>query len=527
MRRARASVTRAAWSAFSRLPVAPEAAWGLRRGFWNGLTTVKFSGNEAGTVPVPTDTGRPVLPVPLASAFPSIPIRGIAVGDHVPADEAMPLKRIFTQFQAALGRVWPPAQPGLAPIAPDPNEALSRAYTYGHRRRFPLPARPAELAGGVDLAGLAVAGPYTCYLQAAGEDTFRWDLSSLDGFECHRGLRPPGVVVDFRIVPGGDRLEAVAVDSDLGRCGPDEPGWDAATRLALCGAGTHLSLVRHFNWVHLIGGARLAMATRNHLPAAHPVRRLLWPHVYGTQASNQVVTPPQLAPGGDFETVFSYTHRGLCSLLEATAGGFDLRLVDPAADARLRGVADTGLGTPSLRNRLDLMGVIQAHVSRYLGLYFADDGALAADEPFGAWLDDIGHSLGPGTGALAGEGVTLPGATRLLSALIYLVTVEHEIVGSGLWHYQLWSDVHPVRVYRDGSRPPLDVYQRLVNADFILNVGRTPLMSDCSHLALDPAGAAAFIRFLADLGTLQRDLDGRPAACWRIEPKMLKANINA
>ena len=40
----------------------------------------------------------------------------------------------------------------------------------------------------------------------------------------------------------------------------------------------------------------------------------------------------------------------------------------------------------------------------------------------------------------------------LVSTLIYLTTVEHEIVGSGVWDYQTWSDVQP----RPGARRRLD-----------------------------------------------------------------------
>jgi hypothetical protein len=108
-----------------------------------------------------------------------------------------------------------------------------------------------------------------------------------------------------------------------------------------------------------------------------------------------------------------------------------------------------------------------------------------------------------------------------------LASVEHEILGSGLWDYQLWSDLSPVRVYEDGRREPIDVYQRLVNANFNLNVRRTMLLDDFSTLALDDAGATAFRRFRQDLLDLQSVLDQEEPACWRMEPKRLKANINA
>ena len=55
------------------------------------------------------------------------------------------------------------------------------------------------------------------------------------------------------------------------------------------------------------------------------------------------------------------------------------------------------------------------------------------------------------------------------------------------------------RVYEKGTREPLDVYQRLVNANFNLNVPRLALMEDFSYLALDDAGAAAFRQFQNDL----------------------------
>ena len=86
----------------------------------------------------------------------------------------------------------------------------------------------------------------------------------------------------------------------------------------LCAASTHLSLVRHFNWVHLAGGAQLAIATRNGLSANHPLFRLLWPYIYGTQQSNDMVTRGQMVPGGDFETIFSLKFEEMCRLFDDT-----------------------------------------------------------------------------------------------------------------------------------------------------------------------------------------------------------------
>jgi hypothetical protein len=70
------------------------------------------------------------------------------------------------------------------------------------------------------------------------------------------------------------------------------------------------------------------------------------------------------------------------------------------------------------------------------------------------------------------------------------------VLGTGLWNYQLWGDVQRTRIYRSGQRERLDVYQRLVNYNLILNVSRAPLLQDFSYMALDRPGRQAFQTFL-------------------------------
>jgi len=87
--------------------------------------------------------------------------------------------------------------------------------------------------------------------------------------------------------------------------------------------------------------------------------------------------------------------------------------------------------------------------------------------------------------------------------------------------------VEPVRMYENGQREPLDVYQRLVNANFNLNVKRAQLLQDFGYLGLDPAGTQAFRRFKQALEALQARVAAEPATCWKISPNILEANINA
>src|SRR5438132_6041834 len=133
--------------------------WPARKALWNQIAIRKFRANRPAAIPVPSDDGRKVQAVSFASQFPEIPIPNIRVADYVPADEASRLKYYFYEFQVGLYGVFPPIEPGLPGIDPDPEKALAEAYTTEHRRCFPAPALPQEYQGVVDLGSLAVASP--------------------------------------------------------------------------------------------------------------------------------------------------------------------------------------------------------------------------------------------------------------------------------------------------------------------------------------------------------------------------------
>jgi arachidonate 15-lipoxygenase len=404
--------------------------------------------------------------------------------------------------------------------------AVSSAYDQGHRKCLPSPVLPEEYQGPIDLGYLAVAGPYSCYLQRASDGGYEWDLRELDDYECHQGLRTLGVRVLFEVDEAVRRLVPVEIDCELGRCTPVQPGWELAQKIALCAATTHLSLVRHFNGIHLALVAQFAIATRNILPANHCVRRLLWPHVWGTHYSNELVMRVLMMKGGDFEETFSFTHAALCKLFADSYEKYDIRVIDPLIDADRRGILNGGFDLPALENRRAHLEVFRSHARRYLDLYYGSDQDLREDALLQKWVNELNRLVPGGVDRLLGDKLTIDGAARLIAAYIYVGTVEHEVLGTGLWNYQLWTQVQPVRVYQDGRREPIDVYQRLVNYNFILNVRRAPLLQDLSDLALDAEGAAAFSRFQADLYSLQARLESEDHAHWKMCPKILEVSVN-
>jgi hypothetical protein len=506
--------------------------WFARRWIWDIIAFGKFAASRPLDIKAPPANWDYIKPKPMFEAIPEVPLRNVLVcpRDSVPRDERSWFHTAFYDFQVWLYGVISPMQAGLPRISSDPQVALKRAYNGLRRTRFHAPELPAEYLGSPDLGSLAVRGPYACYTKSSGNGVWEWDLLTLNKYEHHPGLVQIGSHVLFREDARRRALYAYQIDCALGTVTPSDPEWDQACKIALCAASTHLSLVRHFNWVHLAGGAQLAIATRNAFRHDHPLCRLLWPYIFGTQQSNDMVTRGQMAPGGDFETTFSFTFKGMCDLFDDSYLDYQHIVNDPETDGKSRGVRAVSFDTPTQQNMEELFDVMHNFVRNYLEIYYPQlpngDLAVRSDTQILAWLDELNALLPKGVGVSSAT-VTWQALARMLAGQLYLVTAQHEILGSFMWNYQLWTHRQPARIYDDFRAEPLDVYQRLVNANYNLNVHRRALMHNFDRIALDYRGEAAMLQFRTDLGVLQLKLDSQPHAIWRMTPRELKVNINA
>jgi Lipoxygenase len=512
--------------------------WFLRRVFWDFIAFGKFALAKPLNIRPPRAESH-IEPKPMFEAIPEVPLRKVMVCPRaqIPPDERNLRNTKFYDLQVWLCTTrCSPMQPGLPSIDLDAQAALKRAFNGLRRKRFHAPELPAEYLSTPDLGLLAARGPYACYTKRLDDTTWEWDLTALDQYEHHSELVQIGSRVLFREDPVRRSLQADSIECRLGTgkgkstIRPTNPEWGQACKIALCAASTHLSLVRHFNWVHLAGGAQLAIATRNSLSRDHPLFRLLWPYIYATQQSNDMVTRGQMAPGGDFETTFSFTRKGMCDLFDSTYGDYQHTLNDPETDGDSRGVRSVAFETPTQQNLEQLFNVMHDFVRDYLGIYYPQNSTgindVCRNPGILAWLRELNRLVPNGVGVDPGK-FAWAELARMVTGQLYLVTVQHEILGSLMWNYQLWTHRQPARIYIDLPREPLDVYQRLVNANYILNVHRRALMHNFDDVALDDKARAAMARFQSGLLELQAKMDSHPRAVWKVYPRDLKVNINA
>jgi hypothetical protein len=504
----------------------PSLQWALRRSLWDAITVVKYRGNKPVTVTVPHALDRPIELAPIREVFPEIGIGSVRCAKRVPPDESDALRSRFFRFDLWLMRVFGPNLPGLPEVDPDWNVRLARAYNGAKRKLFPQPILPQEFSGSEpDLAALALAGPYYGYLTRLDENRWEWDFRSLSEFEHLPELHNLGSRVIFERA-GGASLRPASIECELGSVTPSDPQWPRARAIALCALTTHCGLVRHFNGAHLTFGFAPAVAARNELPLDHPLLRLLWPHCVGTHSSNANSTFEQLDPAGDSSRTYSFTVGGLYALFDKTYAQLRLSDYDPVEYAQKTGLVAAGIHAPGEANLGAIYAVFEEHANNYLRCYYSSDTEIAADEVVQRWLHAIDTTIPGGLPEWAKQR-SISALARFVAVFMYVVIVEHQLRGQTLWNYQPWTHVQPIRVYRDGRREPVDVYQWLVNCNLILNVRRAPLIQDYSHLALDERGAEAFRTFKGRLEALQRELDENPRQPWKLYPDILNANMNA
>lgn len=501
--------------------------WRFRRALWNRWHVLRYRKATERPILPPRPGGRKLGLLPFGLVDRDLPLHNVRVFDSLPDEENDRRMRAATAISLWLQRRIPPHIAGLPEVDADPQRALDHAYTSRHRQQFPVPERPSAFtSAGPDLGELALRGPYSILVERGDTGALCWDLRRLSDFEHHAELVPLGVLV--RYAEAGDgTLEATEIVSDaFGTIRAGDAEWKQACRLAVCAATTHLSLTRHFNYVHLVAANHWDVVTRNELPVDHPLYRLLWPHLTQGLYTNHGITRSQLAPHGDFVNIFSFTHAGLMAYFDATYADYDISVTDPDRDWNRRGLVGTTIDCETHRNLSDLFGLMNDHATRYLMTHYPSDQAVADDAVVGRWLAALDQYVPNGIYAVLGEPVTRGGLARLIAAFMYEGNTIHDLVGTFLWDYQLWPDANPTRMYRDGRRVPVDVYLRTVNNNFGLQLRRAKLLDDYGEHALTEHGAALFTRFRDECAALQARYDRTPAGPWRLEPQHLEISMN-
>ena len=357
-------------------------------------------------------------------------------------------------------------------------------------------------------ARLFVAGPLAGHLQREGDD-YLLDCTGMRGLKPHPGLVPLGCRAAVRNEAGG--LVPAWVELEDGtRVKPGEPGWERARLVFTCAMQTWTVIVAHLVHVHYLTTGAFAAAAQLTLPWAHPLRRLLEPHIAGTLLVNWRANHNLLGATGAVQSAYTYPIESLATLISRGVEKFDLAHYDLPASLKRRGLDELAQSGryPAAEDGLLIWGVLVRYVRRYVGVYFATDAQVAADAGLQAFATQLKR--------LTVQPPRLDTVDALCAALtrhIHIATVVHKQVGGMAWDFMTMPWFMPHRLREAATVEEMLPYREESEANLIAKWSTTPmswpLCRDWSSWAKDEPGAAAMRALQEELKQAGAEIDAR------------------
>ena len=503
--------------------------YNAKKYMWASIVSLAFK--AAKLLPIAKPKNEKLKMVTLKDLDPAVAIDNIHTTQDVPEAEKSKAKQMLYAAIRWLSSAMPINSEGMPPISSNFDAMLEEAYPEKYKALLPAPVIPPEIATRPDdiVGTMALSGPFAAYVEKVpGTDNlYKIDLERYSNIAVRDGLKALGGSVFMEYSPEEKRMNTRYIKYQ-GRVYPkDGPGWEAVQKIALCTLSTDATVVRHLTDTHLLVAGTYAGVTTNTLDAQHPVRALIHPHLHQTLSTNNYKAS-NLVKNDDsvFPKIFSYNKDTIQKLMKDYADGFDIRKMDPALDAEMRGFeADSEVEYPYLENTTKLWKITQDYVSSYLDAYYESDEAIAQDPQIQAWYAALNKYIPNGVTQYAPT-ITKENIAKLCTLLIHTGSVEHENVGNITWNYTTLHQYIPSLVPADGSNVPVDVYQRYINTSVLTFIPLNQLMDDVSHIALDEKGAACMQRYRENLAELQKEMEKKPFSYSAMYPKALEGSVS-
>ena len=187
------------------------------------------------------------------------------------------------------------------------------------------------------------------------------------------------------------------------------------------------------------------MALMRNLPDAHPLYKLLRPHVRYTMAINTVARESLLGHNGSISKFFSIGSVGQDQLFLRSNKRYSVHWSNIKRNIKDRGVDNTSQ-LPGYHYRDDgikVWNAIEAYVSHIINQFYADDAAVSGDKELQYFAEDVHTNGFPGYGENAVDGRDFPRSITTKAGLIEIITLimftgsaQHAAVNFGQYdHY--------------------------------------------------------------------------------------------
>ena len=215
------------------------------------------------------------------------------------------------------------------------------------------------------------------------------------------------------------------------------------------------------------------MALMRNLPDAHPLYKLLRPHVRYTMAINTVARESLLGPDRSIANIFSIGSEGQDQLLRRSSKRFRVHWSNIKRNIKDRGVDNTSQlpGYHYHDDGIKIWDAIEAYVSRIINQFHADDAAVSGDKELQNFAQDVLTNGFPGYGENAVNGRDFPRSITTKADLIEIITLimftgsaQHAAVNFGQYDHYGFTPNSPFIMHLPPPTKKGEAYEQLMKA---------------------------------------------------------------
>ena len=354
-----------------------------------------------------------------------------------------------------------------------------------------------------NLAFQGMAAHLLAPVTGQGNVAFKVDLASLSEVPVRDGNERMGATAHF----DADRnLLSIYVSNDDATYVPGDDLWEHAKWHFRCAVFAYVTIADHLSALHLGVSESTMESSREQLPADHPLRRLLKPHVYLAGQTQTTAVRVLAAQGGIAERLWPFTFEGLAMLLKQ---GIETTPFEPFPQ-RLKNSGLANLSDemyPYATDGLALYEVCREYVDNYVEIYFPGE-SIVSDAAVQAWWNQLAATVAGGRlGTLQTRGQLVD----LVAQIIFAVSGWHSHVGAN-GRYLADPSFVGGKVRAGSELADIQSTILIYSLDAVTGLYQPKLLDDFTHVYLElhkEKAVEVFQQFQKSLIALGRDIDSR------------------
>ena len=332
---------------------------------------------------------------------------------------------------------------------------------------------------------------------------FEVDLAWMGEIAVRDGNERMGATASF----DEDRnLLSIYVSGDDKTYVPGDELWEHAKWHWRCAVFAYVTVADHLSGLHFGLSELMMQATREQLPADHPLRRLLKPHVYNVSTVNTRAALVLAPEGGIAHRLWPFNFDGLATLL---IRGIEAASFEPFPEwLKNRGLDNlSDEFYPYATDGLALQKICCEYVENYLEIYFPGE-SVVSDAAVQAWWRQLETSA-PQTGLATLQ--TKEQVVNLVGQFIFAASGYHSQVGA-VTQYVLDQSFMGAKVRVGSEFSDIQSTIEMLTLNAATGLNEPKLLDDYTHVFLELHNEQAvevFQQFQSSLIALGQEIDAR------------------